>query len=139
MYLEDPDTPLYYFCQPLFVTFFIGVSRECEGRLGYDSYSYPNHIQVPLSSYYLILFHMRISYFFMIFAIYFGFLSMSIVPVDANTYPIVPKNPILCTMQYAPVCGYTPIQCITTPCEPIRQTYGNSCMAGAAGAIEITQ
>ncbi len=82
---------------------------------------------------------MRFSHFCMILAIYFGFLSMSIVPVDANTYPIVPKNPILCTMQYAPVCGYTPIQCITTPCEPIRQTYGNSCMAGAAGAIEITQ
>ena len=82
---------------------------------------------------------MRIPHFLTIFAIYFGFLSMSIIPVDANTYPIVPKDPVFCTMQYAPVCGYTPVQCVSTPCEPIRQTYGNSCLAGAAGAIEITQ
>ena len=74
-----------------------------------------------------------------IFVIFFGLLSLSIVSVDANTYPIVPKDPILCTMQYAPVCGYTPVQCVSAPCEPIRQTYGNSCMASVAGAIEITQ
>lgn len=77
------------------------------------------------------------------------FLTLSIVSVSATTYPILPNStpiphppyidPILCTTQYAPVCGYTTVQCVSTPCEPIRQTYGNSCMAAAAGVKKVTQ
>ncbi len=39
-----------------------------------------------------------------------------------------------CTMEYAPVCGLKPIVCITTPCNPIQQTYSNRCMMSADGA-----
>ncbi len=44
-----------------------------------------------------------------------------------------------CTMEYAPVCGKKQVQCITTPCDPIPQTYANRCMAEADWAIDITQ
>lgn len=40
----------------------------------------------------------------------------------------------MCTMQYDPVCAtYTP-PCMMSPCEPVRQTYSNSCIAVSAGA-----
>ena len=39
-----------------------------------------------------------------------------------------------CTKEYAPVCGSKPIVCITTPCNPIQQTYGNRCLMSADGA-----
>lgn len=45
--------------------------------------------------------------------------------------PIDPTKPIACTMEYAPVCGEKQVQCITTPCDPIKQTYSNKCMAEA--------
>lgn len=32
-----------------------------------------------------------------------------------------------CTMQYDPVCGAKPVQCIKAPCYPQYQTYGNAC------------
>lgn len=40
-----------------------------------------------------------------------------------------PQDPTMCTMQYEPVCGEMAVQCVTTPCEPIQQTYGNACVA----------
>ncbi len=45
--------------------------------------------------------------------------------------------PTMCTMQYEPVCGEKQVQCITTPCDPIRSTYGNACMAAADQATVI--
>jgi hypothetical protein len=48
---------------------------------------------------------------------------LSISPVGAQS------NQIACTMEYAPVCGSVQVQCVTSPCNPIRQTFGNSCMA----------
>lgn len=44
---------------------------------------------------------------------------------------------IACTKEYKPVCASKPIVCITTPCNPIPQTYGNRCMAGADGATYL--
>ena len=41
---------------------------------------------------------------------------------------------IACTKEYKPVCGSKPIVCITTPCNPIEQTYGNRCAMEADGA-----
>ncbi len=35
----------------------------------------------------------------------------------------------LCTTLYDPVCGFIEVQCVTTPCYPIPQTYSNSCFA----------
>src|SRR3989338_6282536 len=39
-----------------------------------------------------------------------------------------------CTKEYKPVCGMKPIVCITTPCNPVPQTYSNRCMMQADGA-----
>ena len=41
----------------------------------------------------------------------------------------------MCTMEYAPVCGLVQVQCITTPCNPIPQTFGNGCSACAQGNV----
>jgi len=35
----------------------------------------------------------------------------------------------VCTADYTPVCATVEIQCITTPCNPIKQTFSNSCNA----------
>lgn len=50
--------------------------------------------------------------------------------------PMVP-GPTMCTMQYDPVCGAQPVQCVRAPCYPQYKTYGNACMAGAEGATII--
>ncbi len=43
-------------------------------------------------------------------------------------------EPVACTKEYMPVCGSKQIQCFTTPCDPIQETYGNKCMMEADGA-----
>ncbi len=35
----------------------------------------------------------------------------------------------VCAEIYAPVCGLVQVQCITTPCDPVLETFGNSCSA----------
>ena len=45
---------------------------------------------------------------------------------------------IACTMEYAPVCASVQVQCITAPCDPVRETFSNTCMANAARATNIT-
>jgi hypothetical protein len=39
------------------------------------------------------------------------------------------RNVNVCIEIYQPVCATVNIQCVTTPCEPIRKTYSNSCKA----------
>ncbi len=46
---------------------------------------------------------------------------------------------VMCTQQYAPVCGEVQVQCIKAPCYPVKQTFGNACMAGAAHATNIKE
>jgi hypothetical protein len=46
----------------------------------------------------------------------------------------VGERPVACTMQYEPVCAEKRVVCITTPCNPVQQTYGNRCVANADGA-----
>lgn len=36
-----------------------------------------------------------------------------------------------CIKIYAPVCATVEVQCVTTPCEPVPETYSNSCYACA--------
>lgn len=43
-------------------------------------------------------------------------------------------QPTACTKEYMPVCGEIQIQCFTTPCNPIHETYGNVCEMKNAGA-----
>lgn len=45
------------------------------------------------------------------------------------------KQNNICTMEYRPVCGLTEVQCVTEPCEPVLQTFGNGCSACAAGNV----
>lgn len=45
------------------------------------------------------------------------------------------KRTEACTMEYAPVCGLVQIECITTPCNPVPETFGNGCTACAAGNV----
>jgi heat shock protein HslJ len=47
------------------------------------------------------------------------------------------SDPIMCTADYSPVCGSVQVQCIQAPCEPVRQTFSNACMANAAHATDI--
>ncbi|MCR4333711.1 MAG: hypothetical protein NUV60_01660 [Patescibacteria group bacterium] len=39
------------------------------------------------------------------------------------------RNADVCTADYTPVCATVQIQCITTPCDPIQETFSNSCNA----------
>jgi hypothetical protein len=40
-----------------------------------------------------------------------------------------------CTREYSPVCGMVSVQCITTPCNPVPETFGNGCSACAQGNV----
>ncbi len=73
---------------------------------------------------------------------------------------VTPKpNKVLCTQEqkktdvcieiYAPVCAQVQVECITTPCNPVPQTFPNSCFAcsedrvisyvdGSCGGDELT-
>lgn len=47
--------------------------------------------------------------------------------------------PRACTKEYRPVCGEEVVYCIKAPCPPLRQTFGNRCMAEEAKAQNITE
>jgi hypothetical protein len=40
-----------------------------------------------------------------------------------------------CIEIYAPVCGAVQVECVTTPCDPVPQTYPNSCFACAEDRV----
>lgn len=40
-----------------------------------------------------------------------------------------------CITQYAPVCASVNVECITTPCNPVLETFSNSCEACRTGRI----
>ncbi len=50
---------------------------------------------------------------------------------------VITVGPIACTKEYRPVCGSKQIYCVTTPCNPIQQTYDNECMMRADGATYL--
>lgn len=45
------------------------------------------------------------------------------------------KNALNCDDVYAPVCGLVQVQCITTPCDPVPETFSNACEACARGNV----
>ncbi len=47
----------------------------------------------------------------------------------------VMKQNQACTREYRPVCGLVQVQCITTPCDPVPETFSNGCSACAAGNV----
>ena len=69
-------------------------------------------------------------YFFLILAFMTFWSSLNIVSAATST--------TMCTTEYAPVCGMVDVQCITTPCDPVRTDFSNLCMAQVAGARDIT-
>lgn len=64
-------------------------------------------------------------------------IGVILLPFFGFVFASTAQAQTMCTMQYDPVCAAQPVQCITTPCYPQYQTFGNSCMAGAAGATII--
>jgi len=56
---------------------------------------------------------------------------MIITFVSLATMSSVFAEPMMCTMDYTPVCGKAQVQCIKAPCYPIYQTYGNKCSLNA--------
>lgn len=47
------------------------------------------------------------------------------IPLEEN------QNPVMCTMEYMPVCAEVAVQCVRAPCPPIKETFGNRCMMNA--------
>jgi hypothetical protein len=41
------------------------------------------------------------------------------------------ERPEMCYEIYAPVCGLVQVECVTTPCNPVLQTFSNDCFACA--------
>ena len=39
------------------------------------------------------------------------------------------RNIDACIEIYQPVCGYVQVQCIKAPCDPVHETFANSCKA----------
>jgi hypothetical protein len=44
-----------------------------------------------------------------------------------------------CTKEYNPVCGKINVQCITTPCDPVEETFSNICEAKKSDAFDIIE
>jgi len=44
-------------------------------------------------------------------------------PQTTNTHTMRP-----CSKEYIPICAEVAIECITTPCKPIKQTFPNACV-----------
>lgn len=57
------------------------------------------------------------------------------LPTDLTGVPaiLVEENtqPVICTMDYTPVCAEVQVQCIKAPCPPIKETFGNKCQMDA--------
>lgn len=43
----------------------------------------------------------------------------------------------ICTTDYNPVCATVNVQCITTPCPPVRETFSNACGACSNSLVEF--
>jgi len=55
--------------------------------------------------------------------------------IVGKTQIVVSEGGASCTKEYKPVCGSKQVYCITTPCNPVEQTYANECLMKADGAV----
>jgi hypothetical protein len=44
-----------------------------------------------------------------------------------------------CSDIFRPVCGKIQVQCITTPCDPVSETFNNACLAEQRGAFDVVE
>lgn len=51
------------------------------------------------------------------------------VPVESTFCTPESRSVDACIEIYQPVCGFTQVECITAPCDPVPETYSNSCFA----------
>ncbi|MFA5954643.1 MAG: hypothetical protein WC817_03860 [Patescibacteria group bacterium] len=53
-----------------------------------------------------------------------------LVPItDGNIDCLPSQRNKLCTQEFDPVCATVNVQCVKAPCNPVRQTFSNGCMA----------
>lgn len=69
-------------------------------------------------------------YLLCIFALLFGTFVNQSFAADA---------PTMCSMLYAPVCGSIQVQCFAAPCNPVRETFSNACVASSRGATDVVK
>ncbi len=69
-----------------------------------------------------------------------GILTYILIPINKTQTPsdnnkqkinCLPEQRLsdYCIEIYKPVCGYRQVQCVTTPCNPVPETFSNSCTA----------
>jgi hypothetical protein len=60
-----------------------------------------------------------------------GLLLLLSAPSDLAVTECLPeqRNVDACIEIYQPVCASVNVQCVTTPCDPVQETYANSCKA----------
>jgi hypothetical protein len=60
-----------------------------------------------------------------------GLLLFLRAPLDLAGTECLPeqRNVDACIEIYQPVCASVNVQCVTTPCDPVQETYANSCKA----------
>jgi len=60
-----------------------------------------------------------------------GLLLSLAAPLDLAVIKCLPeqRNVDACIEIYQPVCGTVNVQCVTTPCDPVQETFENSCKA----------
>jgi hypothetical protein len=60
-----------------------------------------------------------------------GLLLLLSAPQDLVVTECLPKqrNVDACIEIYQPVCASVNVQCVTTPCDPVQETFANSCKA----------
>ncbi len=53
------------------------------------------------------------------------------MPLDLAVTECLPEQRVVdaCIEIYQPVCATVKIQCVTTPCDPVQETFANSCKA----------
>ncbi len=59
--------------------------------------------------------------------------------IEMTGNELEPKIDGICSLEYAPVCAKVEVQCVTTPCDPVEQTFSNKCEAKKVGAIDIKE
>lgn len=56
---------------------------------------------------------------------------------DYSAELVIENEPLICTMEFNPQCGLKPIACVTTPCQPIYETFSNPCMLTGSNAALV--